>query len=65
MDHGATMVTGIGVYTGKERYIFTMVVSSSEVNALLKLVKKEDPSAFVQVIDLAQVYGRFFVKPVK
>lgn len=65
LPHGATMVTGIGVYTGKERYIFTMVVSSSEVSSLIKVVRKEDPAAFVQVIDLAQVYGRFFVKPVK
>lgn len=65
LPHGATMTTGIGVYTGKERYIFTMVVSSSEVNSLLKVVKKDDPAAFVQVIDLAQVYGRFFTKPIK
>jgi uncharacterized membrane-anchored protein YitT (DUF2179 family) len=65
MPHGATMVTGKGVYTGKERYIFTMVCSSYEVNDLVKLIRKEDPASFVQVVQLSQVYGRFFMKPVK
>lgn len=65
MPHGATMVTGKGVYTGKERYIFTMVCSSYELNDLIKLIRKEDPSSFVQVVQLSQVYGRFFMKPVK
>src|SRR5574344_1158437 len=65
IPHGATMTTGIGVYTGKERYIFTMVVSSYEVSELVKIVRKEDPTSFVQVVELSQVYGRFFMKPVK
>lgn len=65
IPHGATMVTGTGVYTGKERYIFTMVVSSYEVNDLLKIIRKADPTAFVQVIQLSQVMGRFYMKPVK
>lgn len=65
IPHGATMVTGVGVYTGKERYIFTMVCSSYEVNDLLKIIRKEEPSSFVQVIELNQVYGRFHVKPVR
>jgi|LAHS01.1.fsa_nt_gb uncharacterized membrane-anchored protein YitT (DUF2179 family) len=65
VPHGATMTTGIGVYTGKERYVFTMVVSSYEVNDLVKAVRKEDPTSFVQVVQLSQVYGRFFMKPVK
>lgn len=65
MPHGVTMTTGIGVYTGKERYVFTMVVSSYEVNDLVKVIRKEDPTSFVQVVQLSQVYGRFFMKPVK
>jgi uncharacterized membrane-anchored protein YitT (DUF2179 family) len=65
IPHGVTMTTGIGVYTGKERYIFTMVVSSYEVSELIKIVRTEDPTSFVQVVQLSQVYGRFFMKPVK
>ncbi len=65
VPHGATMVVGTGVYTGKERYIFTMVVSSYELSHLMKLIKKEDTAAFVQVIPLNSVSGRFYTKPVR
>lgn len=65
VPHGATMVVGTGVYTGKERYIFTMVVSSYELSHLIKLIKKEDSTAFVQVIPLNSVTGRFYTKPVR
>lgn len=65
VPHGATMVVGTGVYTGKERYIFTMVVSSYELSHLMKLIKKEDSTAFVQVIPLNSVSGRFYTKPIR
>ncbi len=65
LPHGATMVVGEGVYTGKERYIFTMVVSSYELSQLMKLIKKEDDSAFVQVVPLSAVSGRFYTKPIR
>jgi uncharacterized membrane-anchored protein YitT (DUF2179 family) len=65
IPHGATIVQGQGVFTGQPRYIVTMVVSSYEVRDVVKIVQKEDPHAFIQVVSLAQVYGRFFMKPVK
>lgn len=65
VPHGATMVVGKGVYTGQERYIFTMVVSSYELSHLMKLIKKEDNSSFVQVTPLSSVSGRFYTKPIR
>lgn len=65
VPHGATMQIGTGVYTGKERYIFSMVVSSYELAHLLKLLKKEDSSAFVSIIPLSNVSGRFYTKPIR
>lgn len=65
VPHGATMQTGIGVYTGQERYIFSMVVSSYELAHILKLLKKEDASAFVSIIPLSNVSGRFYTKPIR
>jgi uncharacterized membrane-anchored protein YitT (DUF2179 family) len=65
IPHAATMVRGEGVYSGQEKYIFTMVVSSYEVNEILRVIEKEDPSAFVQVVPLSKVLGRFHTKPVK
>jgi uncharacterized membrane-anchored protein YitT (DUF2179 family) len=65
IPHGATIVQGEGVYTGATRYVITMVVSLYETKNVVKIVQKEDPSAFVQVIPLSQVYGRFFTRPIK
>ncbi len=63
--HGATRIKAEGVYSNKPNYIITMVVSNNEVRPLTNLIKKQEPSAFVQVIPLSQVYGRFHMKPIK
>jgi uncharacterized membrane-anchored protein YitT (DUF2179 family) len=65
IPHGATLVSALGVYTGAPRYVITMVVSSYEVKDVVRLIQKEDDHAFVQVIEISAVYGRFFMKPVK
>jgi len=65
IPHAATMVNAKGVYSGKDKYVFTMVVSSYELPKLMKVIKKEDPNGFAQVIPLNQVTGRFFTKPIK
>ena len=65
IPHGQTLTKGVGAYSGQERNIITMVVSAYEVNTVIKIVRKEDPSAFVQATTLQQVYGRFFIPPVK
>ncbi len=65
LPHAATMIKGKGVYTDKDKYIFDIVISSYELNEAVKLVKKEDPQAFIEVIPLTQVEGRFYMKPIK
>lgn len=65
IPHGVTLIHGEGVYSGNPRYIFTMVVSSYELNEAIRLIKKKDPSSFINVTTLQQVYGRFHTKPVK
>ncbi len=65
IPHGQTITRGVGAYSGTEKIIITMVVSAYEVNSVVKLVRKEDPTAFVQATTLQQVYGRFFIPPVK
>ena len=65
VPHAATLIKGEGVYSGKERYIFTMVVSSYELKNVIHFIKKKDPMSFVEVTPLSQVYGRFYTKPVK
>ena len=65
VPHAATMIQGKGVYSGKERYIFNIVISTYELSKTIKLIKKEDPSAFIEVSPLNQVEGRFYMRPIK
>lgn len=65
IPHGATVLRGTGAYTGGDRYIVTMVVSSFELPDVQKAIRKVDPNAFTEVTALTQVFGRFYMKPVK
>ncbi len=65
LPHGATIIDGKGAFTGQEKWIITMVVTSFEVKDTVAVIQETDPKAFVQVSPLMQVYGRFFIKPVK
>ena len=65
VPHGQTLVNGVGAFSGSKRIIITMVISSYEVSSVVRIVQLEDPNAFVQVVPLAQVYGRFFMKPIR
>ena len=62
---GVTVINASGAYSGKPVFYVTMVVSSYEVNHLIKIVRKNDPHAFVYVTELQLVDGRFHMKPVK
>ena len=63
--HGATTIQGIGAYTGQVRYLVIMTVSTNETNQLVKTVQELDPHAFINVLVIRQVFGRFYIKPVK
>lgn len=65
IGHGATMFRGEGVYSGKEKFVFTIIVSSPQLNSIISAIKKEDPNAFVNVMTLLKVHGRFFDKPIR
>lgn len=65
LPHAATMFKGIGVYTGQERYVFDIVISSYELKSAIKLVRGEDKTAFIEILPLVQVEGHFYMKPIK
>ena len=65
LPHGATLVKGQGAFTGNEKYIITIVVSSYEVKQAIRVIREADPKAFVSVIELNQVYGRFYLPPIR
>lgn len=65
LPHGATMVKGNGAFTGHDKFIFEMIVSSYEVNHTVQVIKEADPRAFVSVTELKHVYGRFYLPPIR
>lgn len=65
LPHAATISRATGAYSGKEHYVVQMVISYYEVKQTVKVVRESDPKAFIKVIDLSQVYGRFFMRPIR
>ena len=63
--HSATVVKGKGAYSGAEKTMIWMVVSSSEVNKVVAVAKKIDDHVFITATPLKQVYGNFFIKPLE
>ena len=63
--HSATVVDGRGAYSGTNKTVFWMVVSSSEVKRVVDVARKIDEHAFITATPLKQVYGNFFVKPLE
>lgn len=62
--HGATVTKGIGAYSNSDRYVVYMVVSSFEVQRVVRLSKLIDKQVFISVTSLVQVYGNFFIRPI-
>ena len=65
IPHGVTVVKAKGGYSGQDRLLIYIVVSSLELKSTIKLVKEVDPQSFVTVKSLIQVYGRFFSQKVR
>ena len=63
--HSATVVKGKGAYSGAEKTLIWMVVSSSEVKKVVAVAKKIDDHVFITATPLKQVYGNFFIKPLE
>ncbi len=63
--HSATVSKGKGAYSGADRLIISMVVSSTETKKVISVVRRADEHAFVEVTSLVQVYGNFFTKPIQ
>ncbi|HET7522018.1 MAG TPA: YitT family protein [Bacillales bacterium] len=60
IDRGVTRISGMGGYTDDERPVLLCVVSQNEVTKLKRLVRNEDPDAFVIVTNAMEVLGEGF-----
>jgi len=63
--HSTTVVKGIGGYSGNERSVVYMTVSSNESNNVIKIARQADINSFISVTPLRQVYGKFYIKPIE
>lgn len=63
--HSLTSVSGKGGYSGAEKDVLFMNVSSIEVKKVVSVIRQVDSKAFISVTPLSQVYGNFFIKPIE
>ncbi len=63
--HACSIIDSEGAYSRKKNKLLIMVLSKSEIKEAVKIIKDVDPLAFITVIDLNQVYGRFYIKPIE
>jgi len=63
--HSCTITPAKGGFSNEDKIIIYIVVSIFEVTKLVKLIRTVDPDSFINVSNSEQVYGRFFIRPVK
>lgn len=62
-NHGATKLKAIGCNEGTERTMLYTVVAGDQVKKLAAELKKEDPAAFINVVETKELVGKFFTRP--
>ncbi|MCR5413814.1 MAG: YitT family protein [Kiritimatiellae bacterium] len=61
--HGATVVRGIGGYSGMPESIVYSVVAADDTTYIYALCKKIDSGAFINTMSTSRVIGRFYLRP--
>lgn len=62
LNRGATLFTGIGMYTKEEKDVLLCVVNRSQFTKAKDIISSVDKNAFVMVTDLYEVLGEGFKK---
>ena len=60
VSRGVTKIKAVGAYTNEERTMLVCLVLRSETARLRRVVKQEDPMAFVYTVDAREVTGEGF-----
>ncbi len=61
--HGATVMDAVGSYQGNQRKVVYSVVSSAESKKVIRMIRRMDPDAFVNVMKTEQISGKFYFRP--
>ncbi len=62
-QHGATQMDVIGTYRETKRSMLYTVIDNEELDAVVKMIRKADPAAFVNVMRTERLAGRFYMRP--
>lgn len=65
LERGVTALKGRGLYTGVDREVLLCVVPRQQTVRLKRIIKEEDPDAFLLVADMREVVGQGFVPHVR
>ena len=57
---GVTVLDGKGWYTKQEASVLMVITRKTDVNLLLRSIKRIDPEAFLSISSVAGVYGKGF-----
>ena len=60
LERGVTFLSGVGGFSGHSKKIIYMVVSSSELNEVKRIVHEIDEKAFLSIINVHEVEGEGF-----
>jgi uncharacterized membrane-anchored protein YitT (DUF2179 family) len=60
LQRGVTIIKGTGWYTKQDNDILMAVVRKTQCQSVIRIVKQEDPKAFVSVNTVMGVYGKGF-----
>ena len=60
LDRSATILKGIGAYSGKDTYMVVCTVRKPEFSRLRDIIERTDKDAFVMVTETTQVFGLGF-----
>lgn len=63
LDRGATIINGKGAYTGLEKKMIYVVVSKYQLLRLKRIVRDQDPQAFIIINSVYEVLGEGFRSP--
>ncbi len=60
MNRGATVLSGTGAYSGIHKNVVFSVMSKKEVFRVRDIARRIDPSAFITITDVHEVFGEGF-----
>ena len=62
--HSSTVLRGTGSYSKKEKTILYTVITQPELRKVTSIIRKQDPTAFINVMKSTDIQGNFTYLPV-